>query len=131
MHVNEILIREALVFCGAVVGAVWGYYLGKTVERRRFASEVSATLETFERWAIDVCRGLEDLERSFVRMSHFTITDLPADRLVDARVAVDAIMRSPSLEAGDQLALRRFLVRVTTAPEPSAGTVSPAGSRTP
>lgn len=113
MDVNEILIREALVFGGAVAGAVWGYYLGKTVERRRFASEVSASLESFERWAIDVCRGLEDLERAFVRMGHFPISDLAADRLVDARVAADAMMRPPSLQAGDQLALRRFVARVT------------------
>jgi len=96
-----------------VAGAVWGYYLGKTVERRRFASEVSASLEAFERWAIDVCRGLEDLERSFGRMGHFPVTDLPPDRLVDARVAVEAMVRPPSLKPADELALRRFLARVT------------------
>ena len=108
---NEILIREALVFGGAVAGAIWGYYLGKAVERRRFASEVGASLQTIERWAINVCRGLEDLERSFARMGSFSVTDLPADRPVDGRPH-EAFIR-PSLKPADELALRRFFARVT------------------
>jgi hypothetical protein len=110
--VNEILIREALVFGGAVAGALWGYYLGKTVERRRVASEVGKSLEAFERWAINVCRGLEDLERSFARLGSFSVTDLPGDRLVDGR-PVDATMRPPSLKSSDELALWLFFARVT------------------
>jgi hypothetical protein len=109
--VSEILIREALVFGGAVAGAVWGYYLGKIIERRRVAAEVRASIEAVERWAIDVCRGLEDLERSLARMSQFTVSEVPADLVVEAQAALRDKRRVPSL--ADEAALKRFLSRVT------------------
>jgi hypothetical protein len=111
--VSEVLIREVLVFGGAVAGAVWGYYLGKIIERRRVAAEVSGSLETVERWAIDVCRGLEDLERSLARMGHFTVSDAPEDHLVDAPAALHDARRMSSRELADEVALKRFLSRVT------------------
>ncbi len=111
---NEILVREVLVFGGAVAGAVWGYYLGKVVERRRFALEVSSSLEAFERWAIDVCQGLEGLERSLASMGHFSVSAAPAGHLADASAVLhDAKVRVPSLQPADALALKRFVSRVT------------------
>ncbi len=106
-------MREALVFGGAVAGAIWGYYLGKVVERRRFASEVSSSLEAFERWAIDVCQGLESLERSLAGMGYFSVSDA-AVHLADAGAVLhDAKVRAPSLKPADELALTRFVSRVT------------------
>lgn len=111
---NEIVIREALVFGGAVAGALWGYYLGKVVERRRFALEVSATLETFERWAVDVCRGLEGLERSLALTGFVSVSDARVGALADARAVLhDAKVRMPSLKPADEIALQRFVSRVT------------------
>ncbi len=110
---NEILIREALVFCGAVAGAVWGYHLGKIIERRRVTAEISASLEAIERWTVDVCRGLEDLERSLGRMGHFALSEVPADLVIDARATQLDTRRVSPLGPGDEIALRRFLSRVT------------------
>ena len=61
---NDLAVREALVFGGAIAGAVWGYFLGKALERRRFAREIRPSLEALEQWALEVCDGLEGLERS-------------------------------------------------------------------
>ena len=110
---NEVLVREALVFGGAVAGVVWGYYLGKIVERRRFAAEVNASLETIERWAIDVCRGLEDLERSLERMGHFTVSAVPAGLPVETQAAPHDARPVPSLGPADEAPLKRFPSRVT------------------
>lgn len=110
---NEILIREALVFGGAVAGAVWGYYLGKVIERRRVAAELGASLEAIERWTVDVCRGLEDLERSVARMGHFPASEVPAELLAEARAGRHDNRRVSSLGPADEVALKRFLSRVT------------------
>lgn len=110
---NEILIREALVFGGAVVGVVWGYYFGKIIERRRFAAEVRARLEAIERWTIDVCRDLDDLERILARMGHFSVTGVPADVLTEARAALHDTRPVPPLGLADEAALTRFVSRVT------------------
>jgi hypothetical protein len=110
--VNEILIREILIFGGAAAGAAWGYYLGKIIERRRVTAELRVGLEAVERWAVDVCRGLDDLERSLASMGHLTVSDTPADQLAEARAALDA-KRGSSLRLADEAALKRFLSRVT------------------
>jgi hypothetical protein len=110
--VDEVLIREALVFGGAAAGVLWGYYLGKIVERRRLAAEVHASLEVIERWAIDVCRGLEDLERSFERVGHFSVSG-PSDLPAEAQSAPHDTRPVPSLGLADEAALKRFLSRVT------------------
>ncbi len=109
---NEILIREILIFGGAAAGAAWGYYLGKMIERRRVAAELRAGLETVERWAVDVCHDLDDLERSLASMGHFTVSGTPADQLVEARATLDA-KRGSSPRLADEAALKRFLSRVT------------------
>jgi hypothetical protein len=111
--VSEVLIREALVFAGAVVGVVWGFYLGKIVERRRLAAEVHANLETIEQWAIHVCRGLEDLERSLERMGHFTLSGVAEDLPGEAQAAPHDTGRVSSPGVADEAALKRFLSRVT------------------
>ena len=110
---NEILIREALIFGGAVVGVVWGYYFGKIIERRRFAAEVRASLEAIERRTIHVCRGLDDLERSLARMGHVTVSEVPADLLVEARAALHDTRQVPSPGLADEVALKQFVSRVT------------------
>lgn len=111
---NEFAIREVLVFGGALAGALWGYYLGKIVERRRFAAEVASSLENFERWAVDVCRGLEGLERSLAMMGFVSVSNGRVGYLADARgVLQDAKVRMPSLEPADEDALKRFVSRVT------------------
>jgi hypothetical protein len=98
---NEIMIREALVFGGAVAGAVWGYFLGKIIERRRWALEVSPSLEALEGWALRVCEGLEGLERSVMNMGSAYMSEASAwghseakDVLTDARVRVFSIKLS-------------------------------------
>jgi hypothetical protein len=42
---SEMLVREALIFSGAVLGAIWGYELGRRVERRRWKESLSGELE--------------------------------------------------------------------------------------
>ncbi len=106
---NEILIREALVFGGALAGAVWGYYLGRVVERRRFALEVCPSLEAFERWAVDLCHGLEGLERSLARIGYFSISDAPGLLADSSAVLHDAKVRAPSLKPADELALTQII----------------------
>jgi hypothetical protein len=61
---TELAVREVLVFAGAVAGAVWGYFLGKLLERQRLAREMRSSLKALERWATQVCEGLDALERS-------------------------------------------------------------------
>ena len=75
---DEILIREVLVFGSAVGAAVWGYYLRKVIERRRFDAEVDASLEAIERWAINVCGDLDDLERSLAGLGGLTASGVSA-----------------------------------------------------
>lgn len=97
---SELVIREALVFAGAVAGAIWGYCLGRIVERRRIALEVGASLETLERWAIQVCHGLESLEQSLARIGYFYGSDAPARDLAEAKALLsDAKVRVPFTSA--------------------------------
>jgi membrane protein YqaA with SNARE-associated domain len=46
---SEIWVREILLFVGAVVGAVWGYFLGKSAEHRRWRTQLRPGLEDLER----------------------------------------------------------------------------------
>lgn len=46
---REILIRESLVFSGAILGGLWGYSIGRTGERNRWRRELRPGLETLER----------------------------------------------------------------------------------
>jgi membrane protein YqaA with SNARE-associated domain len=46
---SEILIKESLVFAGAILGGIWGYSLGRTIERNRWRRELRPGLETLER----------------------------------------------------------------------------------
>lgn len=96
---SELVIREALVFGGAVTGAFWGFFLGRLIERRRFASEVSPSLEALERWAINVCRGLEGLEQSLAKTGYFPVSEPPMGNLAEANAVVnDAKIRLPVIE---------------------------------
>jgi hypothetical protein len=80
---SELMIRETLVFGGAVAGAIWGYVLGRFLERRRIAADMVSTLEALERWAIQVGRGLEGLEQSLALVQNAdTALGLRADRPV-------------------------------------------------
>jgi hypothetical protein len=45
---REILIRESLVFVGAVLGGLWGYSVGRTGERNRWRRELRPGLETLQ-----------------------------------------------------------------------------------
>lgn len=97
---SELVIREALVFGGAVAGALWGYFLGRIVERRRIALEVGAGLEALERWAVQVCHGLGNLEQSLARIGYFYASDAPMWDLAKAKAVLsDAKMRLPSTSA--------------------------------
>jgi hypothetical protein len=97
---SELVIRETLVFGGAVAGALWGYFLGRLIERRQFALEVSASLEALERWAIQVGHGLESLERSLVRIGYFYVSDAPAWDLAEAKAMLsDTTVRVPTTSA--------------------------------
>ncbi len=44
---SETWIREGLAFFGAVIGAVWGYSLGRSIERRRWRTSLQPALEAF------------------------------------------------------------------------------------
>lgn len=82
---SELVIREALVFGGAIAGALWGYFLGRIVERRRVALEVSASLEALERWAVQVCHGIESLEQSQAKMRSLPAADAPVWNRAEAK----------------------------------------------
>jgi hypothetical protein len=104
---TELVIREALVFGGAVTGAVWGYFLGKVMERRRLAREVRPSLEALERWAVQVCDGLEGLERSL---------HVPAADPVDPPRVATASGPVSSVQAQPAPTIRRLVSRLRTAP---------------
>ena len=94
---SELVVREALVFGGAVAGAIWGYCLGRLIERRRFAIEVGTSLEALERWAVDVCQGLDGLERSLGKMGYFYVSDAPLSNLAEAKAMLSgAVSRQSS-----------------------------------
>ncbi len=46
---SEILIRESLVFAGAILGGIWGYSLGRNSERKKWRRELRPGLEALER----------------------------------------------------------------------------------
>ena len=104
---TELLIREALVFGGAVAGAFWGYFLGKVLERRRLAREVRPSLEALERWAVQVCDGLDALERSL----GVPVPDAPRPTTV-----VKAPPAAPPVAPGRIPTVRRLVSRLRTAP---------------
>jgi hypothetical protein len=82
---NELVIREALVFGGAIAGGLWGYFLGRIVERRQVALEVSASVEALERWAVQVCHGIESLEQSLAKMRSLPPADAPVWNRAEAK----------------------------------------------
>jgi hypothetical protein len=107
MQMTELAIRESLVFGGAVAGAVWGYFLGKLLERRRLVREVRSSLEALERWAVKVCDGLDALEHSL---------PVPApDPVEGANVANEVGAASP-VEPQAPPAVRRLVSGLGTAP---------------
>lgn len=109
---NEIVIREALVFGGAVSGAAWGYFLGKMVERRRWVAEVTPSLEALERWAAKVCQELEGLELSLTRMGSVYLSDTLVRNPAEATdVLAEAKGRLLSITPADGLDLKRALSR--------------------
>lgn len=46
---GEVLIREGLMFVAAIIGALWGYFLGRSAERRRWGAELQPALEALHR----------------------------------------------------------------------------------
>ncbi len=109
---NEIMIREALVFGGAVVGAVWGYFFGRIIERRRWALEVSPSLEALERWALKVCQGLEGLERSLMNMGSAYMSETAARAHSESKeVLTDAKVRVLSIKPSDGRGLKPVISR--------------------
>lgn len=56
---SETLIREGLIFGGAVLGAIWGYVWGRTVEYRRW----QAALEGLESLRLRLDDTLSLLDR--------------------------------------------------------------------
>jgi hypothetical protein len=46
---REILIRERLVFVGAILGGLWGYSMGRSGERNGWRRELRPGLETLAR----------------------------------------------------------------------------------
>ncbi len=109
---NEIMIREALVFGGAVVGGVWGYFFGRLIERRRWALEVSPSLEALERWALKVCQGLEGLERSLMNMGSAYMSETSARAPSEVRdVPADAKVRVLSIKPSDGRGLKPVISR--------------------
>ena len=109
---NEILTREALVFGGAVAGAVWGYFFGRIIERRRWASEVRPSLEALERWALKVCQGLEGLERSLMHMGSAYMSETSAWDPSEAKdVLTDAKVRVLSIKPSDGRGLKPVISR--------------------
>jgi len=85
---SELVIREALVFGGAIAGAFWGYFLGRLVERRQVAMEVSASLEALERWAVQVCHGIESLEESLAKLRSLPAADAVAWNRAEAKAVL-------------------------------------------
>ena len=55
LRANEILLRESLVFAGAMLGGIWGYSFGRTIERKKWRRELRPGLEALER----ASRGLK------------------------------------------------------------------------
>ena len=109
---NEIMIREALVFGGAVAGAVWGYFVGRIIERRRWALEVGPSLEALERWALKVCQGLEGLERSMMNMGSAYISETPVWDPSEAKdVLTEAEVRMLPIKPSDGRGLERVISR--------------------
>jgi hypothetical protein len=109
---NEIVLREALVFGGAVAGAIWGYFLGKMVERRRWVVEVTPSLEALERWAAKVCQELEGLERSLARMGSVYLSEaLVRSRAETRDVLGEAKVRVLSIKPSDERGLKRVISR--------------------
>lgn len=117
---SEIAVREVLVFGGALTGAVWGYFLGKLIERRRLAGEMGQSLEALERWAVKVCQGLDGLERSLARMGSFSmgmpdpLTWNPADAqalLNDSKVRVLSIKTSAVKTSSEDRGLEHVIAR--------------------
>ncbi len=110
---SEIVVREVLVFGGALAGAVWGYFLGKLIERRRLSVELGQSLEALERWAVKVCQGLEGLERSLARMGSFSMSEPLTWSPADAKTLLaDSKVRVLSLKsASDARGLKRVISR--------------------
>lgn len=109
---NEIMIREALVFGGAVAGVVWGYFFGRIIERRRWALEVNPSLEALERWALKVCHGLEGLERSLMHMGSAYMLETSVWDPSEAKdVLTDAKVRMLSIKPSDGHGLKRVISR--------------------
>ncbi|HLW60129.1 MAG TPA: hypothetical protein VKV57_09455 [bacterium] len=46
---GEVWVREALAFGGAVVGASWGYFFGRAIERRVWMVQFEPGLEAMDR----------------------------------------------------------------------------------
>jgi hypothetical protein len=109
---NEIMVREALVFGGAVAGAAWGYFVGRIIERRRWALEVSPSLEALERWALKVCQGLEGLERSLMSLGSAYMSQSSVWDPSEAKdVLTDARVRMLPIKPSDGRGLKRAISR--------------------
>ena len=109
---NEIVIREVLVFGGAVAGALWGYFLGKMIERRRWVVEVTPSLEALEGWAAEVCRELEGLEVSLARTGSVILSEPLMRNPAEAKdVFADAKVRVLSIKPPDGRGLKRIISR--------------------
>ncbi|HKV44476.1 MAG TPA: hypothetical protein VJT32_07360 [bacterium] len=46
---GEVWVREALAFGGAAVGASWGYFFGRAIERRLWMVRVQPGFEAMDR----------------------------------------------------------------------------------
>lgn len=109
---SELVIREALVFGGAVAGVIWGYFLGRIIERRRLALEVSPNLEALEHWAVNVCQGLEGLERSLAGIGYFHVSETATGNLTEAKAMLsDAKVRLPVINRADRPGLKPVISR--------------------
>ena len=109
---NEFMIREALVFGGAIAGALWGYFLGRMIERRRWAVEMTPSLEALERWAANVCRELEGLELSLARMGSVFVPETLMRSPTEAKdVLAEAKVRVLSIKPAEERGLKRVISR--------------------
>ena len=61
---SEMLVREGMIFSGAVLGAIWGYVLGRRVERRRWQESLSGELEALRSKFIDLLSELNRFANS-------------------------------------------------------------------
>ncbi len=61
---SETVVREVLIFGGAVVGATWGYFVGITVEHRRWQA-VLERLEFLRLTLKDTQSALDRFDNSF------------------------------------------------------------------